>query len=855
MDQQVLTLQNDMVTFRALEAQHHQDNQTQFNEMKKKMEQAMIDFRTLQLAVNARPESTGGGGKSRLDFHAAKDVTPTAAWHGLEDKKVHWKEFSEETVNYATALYRDAKEVLEEVERSPEESEVDILHVQAGEPDMVELLNATLYGMLYKYTADNARKVVTSAGRGNGLQAWHDLCHYARPVSVSDEHTEYFRVLNPERAKDEAALGMALNAWTSKVHEFEKRYAAMEERSKKVGLLALVPKETYDKRLLGITEDLPYKELLVKVKAIARDRTMTNQREAAPQRKAAVGGATPMDLDTVSGGADKEKEEEEGKKKENDLAEKIDALNAIIKNKGWGKGGKSQNSSYQPWYPDKSGKAGPKGGKANAKGGKGGGKAAGGKGGKSGNKELVCYNCGGKGHPARLCPTHQELGEECQEGGEGPEEEAEDFFEVAEWEEQGEESDGEFTCEPCGQNFGYESLGIGRDSVDNSPSPGIGMDSGNEVYDSPSQGIGMDSANKVYDSPSQGIGPDLVNKFLDSPSLGLRSDNYDQDYDHNYDSPGDHDHDSQGRPRHDHDLTRTTSPGETGFTGDALVLHSGIVHNNANGGQNIQGEDDQAWETMGTKRARAGTVNDCWGNLTDKCKMGNCREHQEWDKQCWEMRTLRAIQKLSRAPRNYGREILRKPQTPKLQTIRELDSFEFLNNFESLREEEEDNDALFGMEEEQPTRQGRWVKITAVADSGAVVSVMPDKLLPFIGVSPNKESRAKKKYRGAGGEPIPALGEKKVEMMTKEGQKKTTTWRTSPVKRPLLSLSQVTAKGHKVQLDSKDPHILNVKSGQKTKLRIKGQVFELDLWVKVPEEFDDESAEAMDVSVFTRPEQ
>ena len=98
-------------------------------------------------------------------------------------------------------------------------------------------------------------------------------------------------------------------------------------------------------------------------------------------------------------------------------------------------------------------------------------------------------------------------------------------------------------------------------------------------------------------------------------------------------------------------------------------------------------------------------------------------------------------------------------QTPRVQKstagiARErLETTQELNNFETPTEEN-DNDELFGMEEETPTKQGRYVKVTAVADSGAVVSVMPDKLLPFIKATPSKESKAKKMYRGAGGEPI-----------------------------------------------------------------------------------------------------
>ena len=435
MEQTVIAIQNDMAAFKALEAQHHIDTNAKVDGLAQQMTQALIDFKTLQIAVNARSDSAGsqGGGNkaARLDFHAAKDIAPTAPWHGLDDKKVHWREFSEEIMNYTSALCKDSKEVLDEVEIIGEEGEVNILHIGAGDPDMVDLLNATLYGTLYKYTADTARKITTSAGRGNGLQAWHDLCHYARPVSVSDEQTEYFKILNPNRAKDEAALGLSLNVWTSQVHEFEKRYAPIEERSKKVGLMALVPKETYDKRLLGTTEDLPYKDLLVKIKAIARDRTMTNAAS-----KKAVSINTAMDLDTVTG--EGEKQDNDNTKKESDLAEKLEALNAFVKGTGWGKGGgKPQGTQYQPYYPNKSGKAdqgGKGGGKAGGKGGKGG--KAGAKGGKGQNqKELVCYNCGGKGHPARLCPTaptHQELGEEWPEAGEEPEEEADDFFELAE---------------------------------------------------------------------------------------------------------------------------------------------------------------------------------------------------------------------------------------------------------------------------------------------------------------------------------------------------------------------------------------------------------------------------------------
>ena len=240
MDAAVITLQNEVASLRALEALNHSALGQRVDGVTSQLDLIQQNMRTLQLAINATATAgtTSGEKKARLDFQAATDGTPTHSWGGLEDRKVHWKEFVEEIMNYTSALYAESKDVLQEVEKLPEGAEVDTLHINSGVAEMVELLNISLYGLLYKYTADNARRVVVSAGRGNGLQGWHDLCHYARPVSVSDEHSEYFKILNPARAKDEQSLGLTLNIWTAKVHEFEKRYAVVEERSKKVGLLA-----------------------------------------------------------------------------------------------------------------------------------------------------------------------------------------------------------------------------------------------------------------------------------------------------------------------------------------------------------------------------------------------------------------------------------------------------------------------------------------------------------------------------------------------------------------------------------------------------------------------------------------
>ena len=55
------------------------------------------------------------------------------------------------------------------------------------------------------------------------------------------------------------------------------------------------------------------------------------------------------------------------------------------------------------------------------------------------------------------------------------------------------------------------------------------------------------------------------------------------------------------------------------------------------------------------------------------------------------------------------------------------------------------------------------------------------------------------------------------------------------MRRALLSVAKVTQAGNVVHLSEVDPHILNVKTGQKTKLRKERNCFMLDQWIRVPE--------------------
>ena len=76
---------------------------------------------------------------------------------------------------------------------------------------------------------------------------------------------------------------------------------------------------------------------------------------------------------------------------------------------------------------------------------------------------------------------------------------------------------------------------------------------------------------------------------------------------------------------------------------------------------------------------------------------------------------------------------------------------------------------------------------------------------------PSSASKSGKIFRGAGGDPIPARGERSVTGRTDEGQSRRIVWEV-PVKRPLLGVAKMTKAGNQVYLGEDKPFIKNNKT-------------------------------------------
>ena len=88
-----------------------------------------------------------------------------------------------------------------------------------------------------------------------------------------------------------------------------------------------------------------------------------------------------------------------------------------------------------------------------------------------------------------------------------------------------------------------------------------------------------------------------------------------------------------------------------------------------------------------------------------------------------------------------------------------------------------------------------------------------------------------KRYAAANGSPIRNEGEKTVEFMTNCGKKQKVKFQLAEVTKVLLSADKINKAGFNVDLNAKNPMIMDTKTGAKIPLKRKNGIFVIDLWV------------------------
>ena len=158
--------------------------------------------------------------------------------------------------------------------------------------------------------------------------------------------------------------------------------------------------------------------------------------------------------------------------------------------------------------------------------------------------------------------------------------------------------------------------------------------------------------------------------------------------------------------------------------------------------------------------------------------------------------------------------------------------------FHDLTEDDEEEPASGGLNHlvQRSAGETQWTrkKVTVEVDSGAAETVMPRSVFPEISTEEAERSKSGNVFKGPGGEHIKNYGQQGMSDRIPKGFVRKSTWQVADVRRPLVSASHVSQAGNDLFIGESEAYIMNRKKKEKWGLRIEGNVYVFDLFVKVP---------------------
>ena len=121
--------------------------------------------------------------------------------------------------------------------------------------------------------------------------------------------------------------------------------------------------------------------------------------------------------------------------------------------------------------------------------------------------------------------------------------------------------------------------------------------------------------------------------------------------------------------------------------------------------------------------------------------------------------------------------------------------------------------------------EGEWEEVEITVDSGACESVAPTTFAQGFELKESEGSKAGQKYTTASGTEVPNMGEKTMEVWTKEGNSGQLTFQISEVTKPLGSVKRMCEVGNQVVFDDGGSYIINKATGKKTWLEEKNGIY------------------------------
>ena len=152
----------------------------------------------------------------------------------------------------------------------------------------------------------------------------------------------------------------------------------------------------------------------------------------------------------------------------------------------------------------------------------------------------------------------------------------------------------------------------------------------------------------------------------------------------------------------------------------------------------------------------------------------------------------------------------------------------------------EDAEQLMALSDTWAKRDGEWMCVESIMDSGAVNHAAPPEVAPHVEIKPSAGSVAGKMYSMADGNTKPNLGEKPMDFIATDGKGAHQVYQMAQISKPLTSVGEICDKRNRVVFGSSGGFIYNLDTHRVIPFHRKNKLYAMNQWVRLKKNPTDE---------------